>query len=328
MAFRFSVNVDLAVYPNDLGATWYLLKEFLKTHGWTVSMSGDGSTAFSATGDVITAGIDAFDNVATANGWSNMAAWFVLRSPAGGYEILFQRQANTSSWGALMRGIWISRVGYSSAGISASVAPAAPVDEQDLLGGSTRTNQSGNSGFSATTHVTGNPNHLHMVCDDAPAGAGEYSFAFWVSDKATQALRGESMFVDAIDDGGVAGDLAPYVFEMKPYVIGGATQTRTMFFDMHVTNKRSWGGTTGEIVMTAIRTQDRFTGGGQIDNRERAVHAYWYDNAAGIWKGRSRLFRMNSGIRNYPNTVNLATAFARIYVDHVLMPWQQDAVPL
>lgn len=70
----------------------YLLKETMKTAGYTVTGSGDGLAAHSAVGDIITTALTG------PNGLDNPNAWFTIRQPAGGTapysgtrEWMFQR---------------------------------------------------------------------------------------------------------------------------------------------------------------------------------------------------------------------------------------------
>lgn len=70
----------------------FFLKETMKTAGYTVTGSGDGLSAHSAVGDIITTALTG------ANGLDNPNAWFTIQQPAGGSgsyqgtrEWLFQR---------------------------------------------------------------------------------------------------------------------------------------------------------------------------------------------------------------------------------------------
>lgn len=62
----------------------FRLKEMLKDAGWAVKASGDGRSAYSASGDVIT-------NTSTGdNGMANVRAWFRIASPDDVVEFTFQ----------------------------------------------------------------------------------------------------------------------------------------------------------------------------------------------------------------------------------------------
>lgn len=151
MSFIFDVNETPATNATAI----FQLKTLMKSAGWTVTRSSDGTT-FNASGDQIT-GADT-----GANGMNNNNAWFVLKQPAAvdGYQrqILFFRGTNVSNW-------WVQ---YSiSSGFSSGGATSAPTaaDAQNLFA----TSSSGGQLFSSTEGGI----RWHVMADNS----SPYSFA-------------------------------------------------------------------------------------------------------------------------------------------------------
>lgn len=107
----------------------YKWKEYLKTVGWIVSKSSDGTT-YNASGDIINSGASG------GAGLANSRAWMVLTSPSiDGYQRQLCIQKSTS--GNLNWRIKYSfSAGFSGGSPSATQTPSA-TDEQILLGGGT-----------------------------------------------------------------------------------------------------------------------------------------------------------------------------------------------
>lgn len=166
MTYTFNVNQT----PATCAVAVYNLKEQLKTAGWTVPRSSDGST-YNDSGDQITSG------GSDAYGMDNASAWFVIEEPASPFrQFCFQR---TSSTGANTSYQW--RIKYSDGyefdggSPSATQVPSA-TDEQVLLGSGT----DGSPGFGNFfgTNTDGGFRH-NIVADNADA-YGWASFA-WVN---------------------------------------------------------------------------------------------------------------------------------------------------
>lgn len=90
MSFIFSKNISNITG----GSTWWYLKELLKTAGWLVKSSGDGLSAFSNSGDILTV------PGTGANGMDNSSAWFRIQQPSVGgvnREFVIQRPGSSSS---------------------------------------------------------------------------------------------------------------------------------------------------------------------------------------------------------------------------------------
>lgn len=128
------VNTYLNQTPATWGIGWYTLKEMLKACGWTITRSGDGSSAYSASGDVITTG------AAGVGGFGNTAAWFVAQQPSNGVapyagtrQICVQRSTSPSTQARIKYSV---AAGFTGGTPGFNRVPSA-TDEQVILGGGT-----------------------------------------------------------------------------------------------------------------------------------------------------------------------------------------------
>lgn len=144
-----------------------MLKDLLKSVGWTVLSSGDG-TNYNPAGDLITHGGSG------AGGLGNTNAWFRIARPAGGLpELSFQRVVNDSSFRIKM-----ARAPMNAGAPSATQTPTTAVatDEIIILGAGTDAAPSG-SAFGFNTN-DGNQNVKAAADDAAPYG-------FWMAGRET-----------------------------------------------------------------------------------------------------------------------------------------------
>lgn len=120
-------------YTDDIGGTVpatgaaaiFRLKDALKTAGWTVIKSSDGTT-YNASGDQITT------NTTGAGGMVNNSAWFVIKSPSVTYprQIAIQRGTTNLLW----------KIKYSAIdgfGTGTATQMPAATDQNILFGGGT-----------------------------------------------------------------------------------------------------------------------------------------------------------------------------------------------
>lgn len=122
MAFTFSKTT-----PATGSVAMYEFKEHLKSQGWTVPESSDGTT-YNNAGDQITTGASG------AGGMANTNAWFRIQSPAGAAsnEFVVQRGSTNVGWR-----IKHSRAaGFTGGSPSATQVPSA-TDEGLLWGAGT-----------------------------------------------------------------------------------------------------------------------------------------------------------------------------------------------
>lgn len=122
MAFSFTKSA-----PATGAVAMYELKERLKTAGWTVLSSSDGTT-YNSSGDQISSGGSG------ANGFANNSAWIRLQSPsgAGAPQLTLQRGTTNLPW----RIKYSMSAGFSDGSPGATRTPSA-TDEAILWGSGT-----------------------------------------------------------------------------------------------------------------------------------------------------------------------------------------------
>ena len=120
MAFTFTKSS-----PSTGSVAIYELKERLKSAGWTVLSSSDGTT-YNSGGDQITGGGSG------ANGMANTNAWFRIRDPGGVASFIFQRGTTNVLW----RIKYSRSAGFTGGSPSATQTPSA-TDENTFWGGGT-----------------------------------------------------------------------------------------------------------------------------------------------------------------------------------------------
>lgn len=171
----------------------YRQKEMLKSAGWVVKSSSDGTT-LDASGDILTSGASG------AGGMNNVDSWFRIQSPDGVREFVWQCTVIfTGTWRASFRTKYV--VGAFSGG-TASQVPSA-TDEQTVKGSGTDAAPVGTAWY-------------HTNTGD---GAGEFigcaetvhPFRFWGSSCQGSFPYGDGSLwlFDAVD--GVATDEEPFV---------------------------------------------------------------------------------------------------------------------
>lgn len=125
MAYSFDVNNSTMTGP----AAIFKLKELLKSVGWTVKSSSDGTT-YNSTGDQITTGSSG------AGGLANNSAWFRIQMPSvsvifpANREFVFQRNSTNVLW--TIR--YSYSAGFTGGTPNATTLPTA-TDQQTLFNG-------------------------------------------------------------------------------------------------------------------------------------------------------------------------------------------------
>lgn len=103
-------------------AVMFNLKQLLKTAGWTVLSSSDGTT-FNASGDEITV------QGSGAGGMANNSAWYRIEDPASLREMVVQRGTTNRSWE-----VWVSSLDKFTGGAPDATTIPTATDEQQVLG--------------------------------------------------------------------------------------------------------------------------------------------------------------------------------------------------
>ncbi len=198
MAKSFDKNT---VYATTAAAI-FALKALLKAQGWTVKSSGDGLSAFSSSGDIITG------SGSGANGMNNALAWFRIQDPGGVREFVWQR-ANTSAhhWWTT----YSAQSKFTGGSPSATARPTA-TDGQNFIGTNT-------TGLDAFLGGGGDGTFRFQMMADSSAPYTWYILAY---SSGGSTCRG-CYFMDSLQSGSY--DAA----DTDPVVLGAFTTGTGMF---------------------------------------------------------------------------------------------------
>jgi hypothetical protein len=195
MAFVYSVNNT----PASGAAAIVLLKDLMKTAGWAMRKSSNGTTV-----SAVNPNPDPVDAAYLAN----QDAWFIMRHPdATAREIAFQRGANNQSW----------RISYSRAGLfsggGTATRIASDADEQLLFtGGGTNANPTYINLFQADGTYRWN------IVGDNAGGRSILAFAFPTGAVASGTNLQTAILFDGLTSG-------TYPAEDSDPFVGGAGST-------------------------------------------------------------------------------------------------------
>lgn len=180
-------------------AVVFMVKTHLAANGWTVIGSGDGLSAFSNTGDIITSAGTG------AGGIGNPRAWFVIKDPGNNRALVFQRTSAASS--VTNDNIW--RVANAETvtwtGGSATVSHSAAA-EGNITGSGTAASPVFASLFNISAAA-----RMHIVSDPVPI-PGSNVYPFWFAVNTAGSTTSVGVFiVDGLRAGTYdAGDTAPW----------------------------------------------------------------------------------------------------------------------
>lgn len=200
MVYSFSTNNAAAMTTPQAS---FILKTLLKSIGWTIPSSSDGTT-YNATGDQIISGGSG------PGGWANNNAWARFRAPDGYREFTMQRGTTNVVW--RMKYSYFER--FEVGAPAATVTPGA-TDERIFLGGGTD---------AAPTFVgwTGTDSDWRLQC--AANNTDGYGFYMIASDPMTAGSGlGPNIIWDPLMPGSYpAADVDPMVISTAfPYINNG-----------------------------------------------------------------------------------------------------------
>lgn len=178
MAYLFDVNGEPSAHGS---AAMFRVKTLLKSAGWTVPRSSDGTT-YNSSGDQIT------HSESGAGGMDNNRAWFVVRQPGtNAREFCFQRDTSAAlttapNWRVKYSGG--PSTGFTGGTPSATQVPSA-TDEQVVFSGGTDATPSFTSFFFSGLYSC----RLNIIAGGQAEG---YPFLFWSSDPNVSATAGSN----------------------------------------------------------------------------------------------------------------------------------------
>ncbi len=216
MAYQFDVNGTI---PGTGAACLFRMKTLLKTMGWTVKSSSDGTT-YNSTGDQITQGGTG------AGGMANNAAWFRIQQPgANGREFTVQGQG-VNTYLARIKYSGGPSTGFTGGSPGATQTPSA-TDEKIILGGGTDAAPT----YAQFIQTPESSQRFNMLAGDS---ASNYNFLWWTQTTGDNwAYTG--MYLDVLVSGTYPlADVDPAVVYMDGFSslifnqnignVGGSTQ--------------------------------------------------------------------------------------------------------
>lgn len=313
MAKVYSVNTT----PATGSATMFDIKETLKSAGWTVSSSSDGTT-YNASGDQIThAG-------SGAGGMANSRAWFRIQDPGGRREYCIQKSTSDNiAW----------RIKYSASqrfvagSPDATVTPSAS-DEGILLGAGSDASPTFASLFS-----TDNSYKSHIVAMNVAEG-NVYSFWWFSSVNGTGTLA-PGFFCEALDV-----NASSSVDEDRCVTVAAVGSVWNSFSNdgyapygwyRYNLSGAAFGRHSALVPYGAAYFGNEGTDA--YEGKDTLLPPLWAKTNLGV-KGASKFMMYSSAgaSRAYPDTVNLATdayVYMQVYASNcALIPWPEGVTPL
>lgn len=297
-------------------AMWWLIKTVVDA-GWTIPMSGSGTSGLYTTGNVFNmAQLPKQWSLLDPNGvgigsepWGHPNCWAVLEDPGGNRQYIIRRDAVTGDNNDLL---W--HVGYSHGGRfgegqipgtdwDEGTEPTAP-DIVNLLGSPTTEGTLWQAG--------GSYSFVDVVADSTPSPAGEYGFLIIEFDSVNSSRS--CFIVDDVRNAPV-GHPHPLAMGLRNNNPGTLFNATNLNENWNFTTWRDLGGG-GEAWVTvnypwyrwggasSLNPQFPLRGGVGADGKERAMAALvGFENSVG-YMGISRWIKWSGVAREYPGTAN------------------------
>lgn len=296
--------------------------------------TGDGRFDFSNEGqtippyDILTEGVSTW-NSGIDNEFSNTEAWIRLRMiGTSSFEMIIKRSVSSSASQKNNIKIIISPTGFTNNDAGPNSSPTAS-DQQFILG-------SAGSDLSTYWDLFPNIDNLYWHAGvEASDQDGFYPFYILVTNAGSQAIEGFFMFDPVIS--GIDNDIHPWVFYLPGGVLGA--NFSEIAGGTHGNGYKDFGGPS-ELFLKNIRAHGHRDADGNIlmpgsippqagDGQSRNIGFLWGNATENFYKGVSRnILWKGLSSRTYPETRDLTTNSAKIYVDDILIPWEQDTIPL
>lgn len=321
MAAIFTTNVSGTAF----GAV-FELKQLLKQAGWKVTQSGDGDSAFSPSGDVISHGGSG------AGGMNNTGSWFVIRQPfARGAQREFCFHKASSATNQVVRWIYSKAAGFTGGSPGATTPPTA------------------SDGIQMGSIVPQPVHSAQMMAETDGA------FGFWLASYSNSPSPTAAILFDPIIEGTYPPeDVDPYVL----YAAGAPLRHHAWFLrtntsnvdEPFVTNSAVGVSTSGEhglrtwmtdtdVIPVAANLYFYWQGGTRrypvnmagahpVANRNALMPVvYTRSQETGVngAKGVSTYMRFDSN--GTPATAATSSDKKRIRIGHVWLPWDGVTTP-
>jgi len=319
MAYQFDVNN--AGGANGGAEAVFLLKELLKSAGWVVRSSGDGTTFFAASDGITTAG-------AGAGGMNNSRAWFCIRQPPSAVprrEFCCQRGSSGEAFW------WITMSAEDGFTLTAGDADDKPTatDDENLFG----TTTVGTTLFAAAASY-----RIHIGADNA----APFAFWFFCVTNGTGANPTAIVFEPL-----AAGSFNSVDADPAVYYVEAASATTLVSTSLAATggpvgwfNKNTVGPGGPELFVDMPALEYRRSGGTIAPNGAGSNPYDGDDNHFPIpygrdtstasslgWKGFGSQMRWKGTVRANMSTLSDGGTRTKVIVGDVVLPWD-GSVPV
>lgn len=293
MAYNtFSLNNT----PANGGAAVFLLKTMLKTAGWVVKSSSDGTT-YNSSGDQITT------NTSGAGGILNAKAWFRIAHPTYvGKELTFQINATPGTDASTWRIKSTANSGFTGGSPTATVTPTGGADERIMVGGGSDASPS----FAVAFGTDGS--YRYNCASDS--GTGAFWSAGWPIGGGTSSHGlGLEKFTPAN-----SSDTDPFGFGFNQSGLWSALSSH--FFGSYGNNFSSAATQFLTVSMPSAFTADPF------NSKQQGCLNLFYVSLTG-WKGSSLYMNFNnSASSTTPALDTLTSTGDTLVIESTLLPWQ------
>lgn len=293
--------------------TVYKLKTVMKSAGWSVPSSSDGTT-YNSSGDQITSGNSG------ANGLANSRAWFRIQDPASLRELIFQRTtASNTDW----------RIKYSASARFTGGAPAATVtpsatDEKFLIGGGTDASPTFTTWFTSD-----NQYRVHMMASSTDG------YGFWLAclkslgGRTNSGTQSGGFVFDPLAAGSYpSADQDPIILYV-PTSLSFSYSTVTQILGFL---KKGLGGE-GFVNIPWLQIRvggafDAFPGNitANVFNNKEVTFPVFYGRQNALtaptgFKGQSSILRWHGTSKFTPSLLTLSSSKDRIVIGDFNLPW-------
>lgn len=290
--------------------TWWLIKAMTDA-GWTIPLSGSGTSGLYAAGNVFDlAQVPKRNSQRGANGvgvgseaWGHAYCWAVLEDPSGNRQIILQRDSANSD---TTDDDWF--LGYSAAGTfgagqtagvdwDATTTPQA-ADQVNLWGSRTAWNN---------IFADGNTSNLtHVAADDVPSPSGEYGV--FLIEMTANRKQNAIFLIDDIRDAVpnhphplvLDADSTDNIISWGSYGGGSVPKYGTWWTDYGGGGEK-WIGVAPCNLRYGSTVVYPYQAGLGIDNVERAFPFIWGFADLDGYVGRSRWLHWAGCRRQYPS---------------------------
>ncbi len=317
MTWTFTVNQSPATGSEAI----FLLKARLKTNGWTVPASSDGTT-YNSSGDQITVAGSG------AGGMANNSAWFRIQAPDGIRELTFQRgSGGNTSW----RMKYSASAKFTGGSPSATQTPQA-TDQQPIMGAGTDASPTfaGLFGVDASYRL--------QIGSDNAASFGFYLVCYpnggWVSTNGLSVIlfdpvtNADSLDVDqVVIYTGLASDSG--VFGTGHYASSGSGPKgylkKGMVGEGFVAIPATYYRSSGDVVPSGIVSNPH---SGKDDEFPVPYIRATNQGLPAGWKGLSSMVRWRGTDRSLGSTLSVNGPKDRWVVNKASLPWDGTTDPL